>query len=482
MTIKKTKHKDPVLIFVPTYNEKDNVKLLVDELVKLYPGIDILFIDDNSPDGTGDVLDGLAKKNKNLKIVHRAGKNGIGSAHQSGIKYAYDHKYKILITMDADFSHPPEYIADLLNYSDHSVVVGSRYLKKKSLSGWNILRKILTMAGHFATNFFLRMPYDATGAFRLYRLDIIPHEAFLLVSSFGYSFFFESLFILNINKFKIKEIPIHLPARTYGHSKMKLKDAFQSLLFLASIYLNTLVNKEKFLVSLSEAPKINKKLIDLQDWDTYWQNQKKPGGLIYDAVAAFYRKFIIKRNLRSYLKRRFEEGSTILHAGCGSGQVDVGLHEYFKIIAMDISINALMHYNKVNTGHIQLLHESIFDTRLPKNSLDGVYNLGVMEHFTREEIDRILAEFFRILKPGGKIVLFWPPEYGSSVIFLKGVHYLLNNILKKNVKLHPDEISRIKSKKHAIEIIRSNGFTFDGYYFNLKDFFTYSVIVGVKKL
>lgn len=228
---------DRILIFIPTYNERENVEEMLQRLTLLYPNFDILFADDNSPDGTGQVLEELKKQHKRLEVIHREKKLGIGSAHRAGINYAYSKGYDYLITMDCDFTHSPEDISRFMEYLDYDIVIGTRYKDKKSLSEWNIYRKFLTKLGHFLTKYFLLMDYDATGAFRLYNLRKIPLRAFDNVKSEGYSFFFESLFFLNLQGFKIKEVPIILPKRTYGHSKMGIKEIFKSLLRLFRLFL-----------------------------------------------------------------------------------------------------------------------------------------------------------------------------------------------------------------------------------------------------
>lgn len=178
-----------------------------------------------------------------MSVIHRTGKLGIGSAHKEGIKRAYEKGYGVLVTMDCDFTHSPEYILDFIKNSGQTdIVVGSRYLKKDSLSSWNLFRKSLTHLGHFLTVNLLNMPYDASGAFRLYNLKSIDQRIFSLIRSNGYSFFFESLFILNFNKKRIFEIPIELPSRTYGTSKMTWKDAWTSLEFLMALYMRKLFN------------------------------------------------------------------------------------------------------------------------------------------------------------------------------------------------------------------------------------------------
>ena len=226
-----------LLIFIPTYNENENIEQILYKILDLDLSADILFIDDNSPDGTGKKLDQLAIKYSNISVIHRKKKMGIGSAHFDAINFAYNNCFKKLITMDCDFSHSPEYILDFLANSDGAdIVVGSRFLQDNSLAEWNMLRKSLTHLGHIATRRFLKMPYDATGFFRLYRLDNISRNFLYKSHSKSYSFSFESLFILHVNNYRIVEIPINLPSRVYGHSKMRIYDAIYSLVLLFKLY------------------------------------------------------------------------------------------------------------------------------------------------------------------------------------------------------------------------------------------------------
>jgi dolichol-phosphate mannosyltransferase len=471
------------LVFIPTYNERDNVVLLCEEIRSLGADLDILFMDDNSPDGTGQVLEDLARQYPNVRVLHRSGKLGVGSAHFDGITWAYEQGYQQLITMDCDFTHPPRNIVDLLREADRAdVVVGSRYLSKGSLAGWNFVRKLLTWTGHALTRVLLGMSYDATGALRLYRLDRIPRQTFGLVSSKGYSFFFESLYILHFNRFRIKEIPISLPPRTYGHSKMTLREIRRSVSLLFSTCITALFNHEKFRVAeVVAADAIDPEATDDQGWDDYWKDQKSAGGIFYDTVAASYRKLIIRRSLNHFAGRYFRQGAQVLHAGCGGGQVDVDISRRMQITGLDISVNALNLYKRTHHGRCRVLHGSIFKIPLDAGSMDGIYNLGVMEHFTEADIDRILGEFRRVLRDDGRLIIFWPPEFGLSVIFLKGVTFLLGSVFRKrDVKLHPDEITRVRSRRHAAGIFERNGFRIVRYSFGMRDFFTHSIIVAEK--
>lgn len=241
-----------LLIFIPTFNEAPNVERLCRELTALLPSADILFCDDQSPDGTGEIIDRLGQEFAHVRAIHRPGKLGIGSAHLEGIRYAYGNNYETLVTMDCDFTHQPADVVKLLEISRRSrspAAIGSRYLRPNSLPGWNVMRRSLTYFGHLLTTRLLGLPQDATGALRAYRLRDIPLEVFERVRSSGYSFFFESLFVLHRNDFAIEEMPIALPARSYGSSKMSWREAHRSALRLLRLYRASRRHLETFLLS-----------------------------------------------------------------------------------------------------------------------------------------------------------------------------------------------------------------------------------------
>ena len=469
------------LVFVPTYNEAENVERICSEILECGMNVDLLFLDDHSKDGTGEILDRLAGKDSRVKVLHRSRKLGIGSAHLAGVHWAYVRGYTALITMDCDFTHDPRYLSEFMKYTkDYDVVVGSRYLRKDSLEDWNRFRFVLTWLGHFLTKRFLKMPYDATGSYRLYCLDKIPGACFELVQSRGYSFFFESLYILYMNGYSIKEVPIVLPARTYGSSKMNTRDVLQSIFHLTRLYFITLTKRNKFriqkpLVSHNDSPCLK----DSWGWDIYWADKKGGVEWMYDWSATLYRKYIIKRSLNYFIERFFTKDAGLLHAGCGSGQVDIDISKKMKITALDMSLSALHRYREFNKG-VDIIQGSIFQIPLRDKSVDGIYNLGVMEHFTEEDIQKILSEFHRVLKPNGMMVIFWPPTFGMSVVALKIAHFVLNKIFKRNIKLHPDELTRIRSKKHSQVIFEKARFRPIRYYFGIKDLFTHWVIIVSK--
>jgi ubiquinone/menaquinone biosynthesis C-methylase UbiE len=218
-----------------------------------------------------------------------------------------------------------------------------------------------------------------------------------------------------------------------------------------------------------------------KEWNRYWTKKRNKSQLIYKAIASFYRKYIIKRALNHFIESEFKKGAKLLHAGCGTGQVDKDILLNYKITALDISREALKLYKFYNGTKAEFLQTSIFDIPVKNSTFDGVYNMGVMEHFTKEDDEKILKELARVLKPKGKIVLFWPPKYGPTVLFLNTTHFILNNILKRNIRLHPEEISLIESKEHVKTILQKTGFKLVRFYYGPKDLFTHCVIVANKK-
>src|SRR5581483_1378599 len=212
---------DKILIFIPTYNERDNITALYQEIKKLPFQITILFCDDNSPDGTGSFLDELAAHDAQVKVIHRPAKLGLGTAHKLCFEYAYHNNFDYLLSMDADFTHDPCYIPDLLAKKDEAdIVIGSRYIAGGGMQGWNRIRLPFTYFWRNAIKYGLGLPYDSTGAFRLYKVKILVPEVYNTFKSKGFAFGLESLYRLKHYGAKITEVPICARNRKYGESKL----------------------------------------------------------------------------------------------------------------------------------------------------------------------------------------------------------------------------------------------------------------------
>ena len=221
------------IIIIPTLNEKKNIDSLISKIVAIDKKFDLLFVDDNSNDGTREKIIKNQKKNKKINFIFRNKKYGVGSAHKDGLSYAYKKKYSIAITMDADGTHEPRYIPALIkNLEDHSITITNRFASSNSLRDWPWYRKLLTTLRYYLINLMLNISYDTSGAYRCYNLKKIKKKDILLAKDDGYSFFWESTYILHKKKYKINDIPVNLPSRKLGNSKMRMKDITGALFYL----------------------------------------------------------------------------------------------------------------------------------------------------------------------------------------------------------------------------------------------------------
>jgi glycosyltransferase involved in cell wall biosynthesis len=469
-----------ILVFVPTYNEAENICPLVTQVFELGLAADMLVIDDGSPDGTGDLVGKLTVQYPNLRLLRRSGKQGIGSAHIAALEYAKSQGYSILISLDADFSHKPSDLPRLLALVDsRDIVLGTRFEGSESLEDWNPFRKGMTHLGHFLTRTLLGLPYDATGALRAYKLAAIPGALIDLIESRDYEFFFESLMLFHAHGLTIGQVPIKLPARTYGHSKMSVRLMLRGAYRLVRLSLKRSGMYRRVRYASSRPPEASEMRVA---WDAYWQDkgQVRVEHSLYDVIASFHRAYLIKPLLNRAIQKAFPEGAELLHAGCGGGEVDVDVVRYASVTALDISPKAIGLYRSRHRVPVRTIIGNVFDLSSLDRRFDGVYNLGVMEHFNEEQIKLILAQFNACLHPGGKIVIFWPPVYGLSVIVLHGIHFVLNKILRRDSRLHPPEPTKIASRAQAERLLSAANFELLSMSFSIRDAFTHMVIVGMK--
>ena len=473
--------RNEILLFTPTYNEAENIRSLIEELLNLGLRADLLVIDDNSPDGTGDIVAGMMQNYPNLKLWKRESKQGIGTAHLTALRYAKSEGYRLLVSLDADYSHKPEDIPRLLELKDtYDIVVGSRFQWESSLREWNRFRRFLTHLGHFLTRTLLRLPFDTTGGLRLYRLDRIPATLIDRFESRDYEFFFESLTLLHMAGLKIGELPIELPARTYGHSKMKVTHMVRGLLRLFRLAWRLAMTRHR---SRGKTERENPDPAAMRDmWDKYWDSKGRAvERSAYDIIASFYRNYLIKPTLNHFIRKTFSPHAELIHAGCGGGEVDTDVVRYAKVTAVDISPNAVAKYLASHGAQAECIVMDIFRLSHLGRRFDGLYNLGVMEHFQEDQIRQILAEFNRTLKPGGRLLLFWPPVYGLSVMALKIIHFVLNQVLRRNVQLHPPEPSKVRSRRQIQKLLGDSNFDLESFSFGVRDAFTYAIIVAAKR-
>jgi dolichol-phosphate mannosyltransferase len=235
------------LIIIPVYNEVKNIKQLFLRIRKSFKS-DLLYINDNSTDGTTEEINSLVSKFKNVYHIKRNGKLGVGSAHKVGIKWGYKKKYDLIITMDGDGTHDPKYLNKITHNSDkYDLVLTNRFLVKNSLKSWPFLRVILTHTSHLLLKTLLGLKHDTSGAFRLLNTNKVKLKDLLLANDNDYAYFWKSIFYLKKKKYNIGEIPIILPARVTGKSKMNLWHIIRGVLSLFMFFLLNIFKKNHYI-------------------------------------------------------------------------------------------------------------------------------------------------------------------------------------------------------------------------------------------
>ena len=211
------------LVVIPTYNEAMNLPTIVPDVLKQDPRLEVLVVDDNSPDGTGRMADEMAAKDPRVHVLHRPGKQGLGTAYLAGFKWALERSYELVFEMDADFSHDPGHLKEFLKASeDADLVLGSRYLGGRvTVVNWPMGRLLLSyFANVYARQVTGLAIWDLTGGFKCFRRRVLEAIDLSAVRSNGYAFQIEMTFRAWRKKFRMKEIPITFVDRTEGQSKM----------------------------------------------------------------------------------------------------------------------------------------------------------------------------------------------------------------------------------------------------------------------
>lgn len=227
---------DGVLVVVPTYDERDNLPELVQRLHAVLPHADVLVVDDHSPDGTGELADTLAADDPRLYVLHRAGKQGLGVAYLAGFGWGLAHDHTVFVQMDADLSHQPEQVPDLLRALDGAdVALGTRWMPGGSVVNWPSYREWLSRGGNAYTRGMLGLPLrDATGGFRAFRRAALENLSLHEVASAGYCFQVDLALRAVRDGCVVAEVPITFVERTHGYSKMSGPVVRESLVRITS--------------------------------------------------------------------------------------------------------------------------------------------------------------------------------------------------------------------------------------------------------
>ena len=220
-----------VFVIIPTFNEAENLPLLIPEVLAQDERIEILVVDDRSPDGTGKIADEFAEKDSRVHVLHRERKAGLGGAYRAGLRQALELDADFVVTMDCDFSHPPETLKIFLEeIEDHDVVMGSRYVNGITVVNWPIERILISYYGNVYVRWFTGLPIrDTTGGFRIVRRALLEKAGFERIRADGYAFQIELNYRFIHHGARFKEIPFFFLDRTRGESKLNLRIALEAL-------------------------------------------------------------------------------------------------------------------------------------------------------------------------------------------------------------------------------------------------------------
>jgi dolichol-phosphate mannosyltransferase len=221
----------PALICLPTYDERDNIEPITRAILDATPDVDVLVIDDNSPDGTGAIADAIAAREPRVHVLHRAGKEGLGKAYLAGFAWALARGYRWVLEMDADFSHNPGYLPRMLELArDADLVLGSRNVAGGGTVNWGVGRKLLSRGGSFYARTILGLPVrDLTGGFKCFRREVLEAIDLATVQCSGYAFQIELTYRAFRKGFRVVEMPIVFEDRRVGHSKMSRRIVLEAI-------------------------------------------------------------------------------------------------------------------------------------------------------------------------------------------------------------------------------------------------------------
>ncbi len=231
------------LVIVPTYNELENIKTLIPDIIGRYRNVDVLIVDDNSPDGTWQYVEDLQRSSDRISLIKREKKMGLGTAYVEGFKFALARDYELIFEMDADYSHDPKEIKNFLkSIENHDLLIGSRYIAGVNVVNWPIRRLLLSYFANYYTRVVTGLPLkDATGGFKCYRRAVLESISLDKIKSNGYAFQIEINFKAWKKGFRIAEIPIIFVDRTRGKSKMSKKIVREAVLMVWKLRIRSIL-------------------------------------------------------------------------------------------------------------------------------------------------------------------------------------------------------------------------------------------------
>lgn len=370
-----------VAIIIPTYNEKENIIKLINSIFKLDQNVDIIIVDDNSPDGTANEVEKLKKTYSRLHLIKRDKKLGLGTAYISGFLYAEKQlNSKYIVTMDADFSHDPSSIPLIIKELDkHHVVIGSRYTEGGKVVDSPFIRRMISKTANFLTSNFLKLKVkDATSGFRGYDIEVLKKINYDNIFSDGYSFLVEIIYKISLIKdVRLKEIPIIFTDRKEGKSKISRKEIFKAVKTIFNLFLIKIFTKNDAI-----------ELID----------SKYVG---YSLINHLRLKFHVSRYNK--VKKLLKNGN-LLDIGCGRPAEFMNDMSFLIYIKREDSYG--VDIKEINSPKYNFKKASVYNLPFGINKFDNVTIMEVVEHI--EDLKKTFQEINRVLKPNGKLIIVTP--------------------------------------------------------------------------
>lgn len=350
-----------IFVIIPTYNEKENIGSLVGKILALPIAAETVVVDDNSPDGTGTLLDELRRAEKRLHVIHRPGKLGLGTAHIAGLKYALERKADFAVTMDADFSHDPAYIPALLEAArETDLVIGSKHMPGGEMVNSPLRRQLLSICANLLVRAALGLKAsDCTAGFRCYKLSALKSVDMDGIFSNGYSFLIEMLYTLQRYNLSVGEVPIRFMDREFGASKISHNEIFKALYTVMRLA-----------------------------WDRF--------SPINRLRIAFH------TGRYSKVKAMLGPGKT-LDIGCGRPCECMPDQAFLRFLGREDAVGLDL---KDIKGPYGFFRGSVYAMPFKAGELDNVVAMEILEHIN--EVPDALAEIKRTLKPGGVLVVSTP--------------------------------------------------------------------------
>lgn len=461
-----------ITVVIAAYNESENIGLLTARLIAVLDGVypsqwELIYVIDGT-DGTLAAAQSFAARRPEIRIFYQAGPRGLGSAFWKGFD-AVAADTAVVVTMDADLNHQPEEIPKLVRAlfeRDADIVVGSRKVSGSVTEGAPFWKRALSDLVNRLMRRMMRMPVsDQTSGYRAYRYAALRKISF---RNSGFSFLPEILMRAHALGLRIVEEPIQFVFRTAGESKMKLFPTARSYIaLLASSF------------SRHSAANGSPRTSGGREWDRHWLSLGGASSRSFFGMgSSAVRRFIFQPAVRFFLDKYFPAEGIFFEMGCGTGESSAAVPRRSRRFAgLDFSAVALAQSRTAGPFDSRVCAD-IRLLPLQSASIDGIWNLGVMEHFPSSELLQALREFRRVLKPGGIVVLFWPAEANASRWVLAPVEWLRSAIAGKRFRFFPDEVSRLKSRKEGADILKSAGFEPLEVDFSIRTFFIHMVVIG----